>query len=167
MNRFSEFLKDHWLGLIPVILLAFISLRQIYLYNVDNLSRWKGGGFGMFSTIDRRYFHIHLIYKEAIECAEPHIEFDRQFEKIKSYPNYLDLERLTKKLSKKIWIYNFGTKTKQKPTSVKMIGKNQSLRAEDRISNFNAIEIQVFTVKFNKANFTMEPKLIRKMKFLK
>ena len=85
---------------------------------------------------------------------------------VNDYPKYLALEKLTKNLSKKIWIYSFN-KENIKPTSVSMIGRNENLMAEHKIANFQAVEIQIFDVEFNRSTFTLEPKILRKIKFLK
>ncbi len=42
-------------------LLTIVACRQIYLAKTQNLRPWKGGGFGMFSTVDRRFFRSYLI----------------------------------------------------------------------------------------------------------
>ena len=166
MKRQIDEFKKNWLGFIPPILLCLVSLNQIYLYNNDYLNRWKGGGFGMFSTIQDRYFHIHLIRNGVLECANPHIEFSKEFESIRNYPNYLKLEQLSKKLSQKTWVYLFN-KNSRRPTSVKMIGSKETLNAKDRIANFDSIELQVFDVIFHKETFKLEPVLLRKMQFRK
>jgi hypothetical protein len=46
------------------LLLFIIACTQIYLVSVWSLSPWKGGGFGMFSTIDSpsaRFLRLYLI----------------------------------------------------------------------------------------------------------
>jgi hypothetical protein len=41
-----------WRALVPVALLITVAGAQITLARTANLSPWKGGGFGMFSTTD-------------------------------------------------------------------------------------------------------------------
>ena len=53
----------HWAITIPIILLITVACRQLYLVETIGLNRWKGGGFGMFSEISERSYHIHLINK--------------------------------------------------------------------------------------------------------
>ncbi|MFG0284756.1 MAG: hypothetical protein ACF8R7_10080 [Phycisphaerales bacterium JB039] len=38
--------------LAPTFLMCAIALRQMWLATTDTLSPWKGGGFGMFATVD-------------------------------------------------------------------------------------------------------------------
>lgn len=61
----SEQTKRGWalVWLSPVLLCA-IACLQIYLAMTKSLSPWKGGGFGMFSTVDSpdaRFLRIYLI----------------------------------------------------------------------------------------------------------
>ena len=110
MKQQIKFIKQFWIAFIPIILLNIVALRQIYLHNTNYLSRWKGGGFGMFSKINQRFVHIHLIHRNTFECAEFHYEISNDIQKIENYPDYLALEKLTRKLSKKIWVYSFMNK---------------------------------------------------------
>ena len=71
MNNISTFFKKNWPALIPVLILNLVALRQLNLKSVDYLSAWKGGGFGMFSKIHERFYHIHLIRQGSFECAVP------------------------------------------------------------------------------------------------
>lgn len=45
--------KQRLLMLIPVFVLIAIALNEPRLYHQENLTSWKGGGYGMFATIDR------------------------------------------------------------------------------------------------------------------
>jgi hypothetical protein len=48
---------------IPPVLLFVVALHQIYLARSEQLSPWKGGGFGMFSSTElgaARYVRIFL-----------------------------------------------------------------------------------------------------------
>jgi hypothetical protein len=42
-----------WLPWLPPALLVFVALIQITLTQRADLDPWKGGGFGMFSSLDR------------------------------------------------------------------------------------------------------------------
>lgn len=46
--------RDLLLAWLPLVLCLLIVLIQIILTSTTTLSAWKGGGFGMFSTIDKR-----------------------------------------------------------------------------------------------------------------
>jgi hypothetical protein len=51
-------------GYLPVVLLALVALNQIRMAQTTDLTAWKGGGFGMFSTLDRpraRQIRIHVV----------------------------------------------------------------------------------------------------------
>ena len=55
---------------VPSLLLA-IAAVQIYNEHVNDLNPWKGGGFGMFSTVDepgRRIVRSYLIGEEGQEA---------------------------------------------------------------------------------------------------
>lgn len=45
--------KDKFLKFLIPVLLTVVALMQIYNVNANNLTPWKGGGFGMFASIDR------------------------------------------------------------------------------------------------------------------
>lgn len=47
-HRLTRFMER---GLVPLIMVA-IALFQLYLAHTADLSPWKGGGFGMFSSVD-------------------------------------------------------------------------------------------------------------------
>jgi hypothetical protein len=45
-----------WQARVPVVLLLAVALVQLVLVRELGLSPWKGGGFGMFSTLDNSNF---------------------------------------------------------------------------------------------------------------
>jgi hypothetical protein len=167
INDLRNVLRRHWLGVISPVLLCVVALNQLYLYNTDHLNRWKGGGFGMFSTIHRRYVHVHLMNQGALECAEHHRDFRRHFRKIANYPNDRHLEKLSHAFTQREWVYSFGSGAKKKPTSVRMIGTKDSLAANDRRARFDAVEVQVFDVSFTRPTMTVWPRLLRQIRHKK
>ncbi len=78
-------------------LLVLIACLQLIISHQYNLSQWKGGGFGMFSTVDRpnaRIFHAYFITEnDTIKFDIPGNEqFDRLHEIAYTFPinSYLD-----------------------------------------------------------------------------
>jgi hypothetical protein len=68
----SPFAKndDSWRIWVPALLLIVVALCQMVLAKTTLLSPWKGGGFGMFSTIDgttTRYFRVFVEAKDRSE----------------------------------------------------------------------------------------------------
>ena len=59
-----------WRPIVPVALLLAVAAVQVTLVYTAELSPWKGGGFGMFSTTDdsgRRHVRIFVSAKDRSE----------------------------------------------------------------------------------------------------
>ncbi len=61
---------SRWRPLVPALLLTAIACLQIGLAQTVHLSAWKGGGFGMFSTLDDGPRREVRILVEAPERSE-------------------------------------------------------------------------------------------------
>ena len=57
-------------ALIPVVLLLIVAGIQINLAFTKDLTPWKGGGFGMFSTTDANMFRTLRVFVSAPERSE-------------------------------------------------------------------------------------------------
>ena len=57
--------KEGWSAALPAVLLTIVAVTQIVLTQVAMLSPWKGGGFGMFSTLDGRPFRYARLFVRA------------------------------------------------------------------------------------------------------
>jgi hypothetical protein len=55
---------------LPAVLLAVVAALQMILAHTAGLSAWKGGGFGMFSTLDGRPHRGMRIRLEAADRSE-------------------------------------------------------------------------------------------------
>jgi hypothetical protein len=60
--RYAEFL--------PAVLLVLVACGQLVLARTGNLTPWKGGGFGMFSTLDHGAFRRVAIVVDAPDRSE-------------------------------------------------------------------------------------------------
>ena len=56
--------------LLPPILLAAVALIQIGLARAVDLTAWKGGGFGMFATLDHGAYRGVRIVVDAPDRSE-------------------------------------------------------------------------------------------------
>lgn len=70
-----------WRQGVPVLILAVVATVQVGLAKSAGLSAWKGGGFGMFSTIDDAPHRRVRVVVEAPDRSEevalaPSIELD-------------------------------------------------------------------------------------------
>ena len=165
LGHFQEWLKQNWMIVLPILLLHLLAWRQMILSRYDYLDPWKGGGFGMFSTSSNRFYHIHLISKEAFECAEPPEAYYHQLKKVQSYPSYLKLELAARALTAGNWVYDY--KNDGAPPSLVMLKRNQPISHHHKMVPFDSVELQVFDFRFSKRAFTVEPQLLRKLKCLK
>lgn len=59
-----------WRVWLPAVFLIAVAITQIILAKSADLSPWKGGGFGMFATIDGTAFRHTRILVEASERSE-------------------------------------------------------------------------------------------------
>lgn len=167
MNKYREWFKQYWVSLIPVLILSIISIRQLSLVHFDHLNRWKGGGFGMFSTIAERFVHIHLIDRGSFECANFPSEHMQEISKLKNYPSYQKIEQLLKKIFNQPWVYYTKISQGSNKKGVRMIEPFETIAASDKLANFSSVEVQVYDIKFNPKSGVLRPKLIRKMSYSK
>jgi hypothetical protein len=66
--------RSSWLRqrapLLPAVFLVVVAAAQMTVGRAWGLSPWKGGGFGMFSTLDARPFRYVRVYVTAPERSE-------------------------------------------------------------------------------------------------
>lgn len=65
--------------LFPVLVLIAIALNEPRLYHQENLTSWKGGGYGMFATIDKHSWRpvvVTLIFRDRNGENEQAIQVD-------------------------------------------------------------------------------------------
>jgi hypothetical protein len=62
--------RSRWLAVVPALLLVAVAIVQIALALRGPLSPWKGGGFGMFASLDGGSFRTLRVFVEAPERSE-------------------------------------------------------------------------------------------------
>lgn len=95
----------HWIA--PLVLCA-IGLNQLVLVHASALSRWKGGGFGMFATVDSpgaRFLRIYLVTESGrIPTTIPTSLRDASRE-LRTLPTAEHATELARKLAAGTWVY--------------------------------------------------------------
>ena len=103
----SAILKERILIYAAPVLLIFIAGIQIYLAHTQNLTAWKGGGFGMFSTVDSsgaRFFRASLVTSSETFPIEIPQHLRRIARKARAIPTKKHLDHLAKALLEETWI---------------------------------------------------------------
>lgn len=98
-------LQNRRVWLAPICLCVVAGLHAWRVMSAGQ-TPWKGGGFGMFSTIDAehaRYVRAYLVTPTGERPLILPTEFDRKIAELRAAPNREGLEALAQKLSQKNW----------------------------------------------------------------
>ena len=159
----QQWFKKHWRALIPIIVLNIIALRQLHLVNTDHLTRWKGGGFGMFSEISRRFHHIHLMDRGTFKCVDAPLINRRQLRKIDRHPNLNQMEHYLNNIRQYKWRFDRRMVNGKVQRFIRMAGKNEPIQGPDLVPNISSIELHIYDIRFDQVSGSISPKLIRKL----
>lgn len=92
---------------VPVLVLVLVACVQIVVAHNTALTPWKGGGFGMFSTVDadtRRVVQVYLtVDGREVPVAVPD-EFDVQAASLRPMPTERRTERFARRLLEQRWV---------------------------------------------------------------
>ena len=78
-----------------------VALNQMRLAHTTDLTAWKGGGFGMFSTIERpetRYVRCYIIGAGREGAVKVPLELQRLEQHVRNIPSERNLARLAREL---------------------------------------------------------------------
>src|SRR5262245_55806147 len=89
------------------LVLVIVAIQQLYLAHTEHLTPWKGGGFGMFSTVDSRAARFLRIYVSTADGEVP-VEVPRQLQsfasEIRSIPTRDRVTQLAYALAQTTWV---------------------------------------------------------------
>jgi hypothetical protein len=95
--------KAHsWVPLLPAGLLVAIAAGQIHLATRQDLTPWKGGGFGMFSSTDRghnRRLRVWVSGPERSEEVAIPTDLIDMANNVLIFPSHRRLERLGREIA--------------------------------------------------------------------
>lgn len=94
---------------LPPVLLILVSIHHFHHTHVSGLTPWKGGGFGMFSTIDDQDYRRVRIWVHVDGATYPGdvgSAFTRDLARARFLPREKAVEKLGRKLVDAIWVTN-------------------------------------------------------------
>lgn len=99
--------RDTLLILFVPVLLCVVAAVQLYFVDSRALSRWKGGGFGMFTTVDSpsaRFLRVYLISDTGEVPVLIPRELKKLSQKVRVMPSKERMGELTNKLREGTWV---------------------------------------------------------------
>jgi hypothetical protein len=88
-------------------LLVLIACFQIFAAFTNDQSAWKGGGFGMFSTVDSpsaRFLKVYLLSGDEEEAVRVSPRLSRLQRIVRTVPTQENLELMARTLTEETWI---------------------------------------------------------------
>ena len=134
------------LTFVAPFLLVFIAVLQLFFSHQQNLSQWKGGGFGMFSSIDRpnaRIFQSYFITgNQAIPFDIPNTEFFTRLHSIAyTFPTNSNINALLAGLNQLDWFC--------------MDQDKQTTETDDWVYCFSEIEMEQYNREFGEGSYEL------------
>lgn len=91
---------------VPVLLLV-VAAGQSYLVETQNLTQWEGGGFGMFSTVDKRqarFVRCYLLTPAGEVLVKTPAYADEYLLMLQAMPTQARAARLAESLAGQSWV---------------------------------------------------------------
>ncbi len=92
---------------VPALLCA-VTVLQWYLVESRSLTRWKGGGFGMFTTVDSPSARFLRVYLSSESCEVPVLipsQLAKLSHQVRAMPSRPRLEALARALRDGTWVH--------------------------------------------------------------
>jgi hypothetical protein len=93
--------------LLAPICLCLVAALHIWRVNTAGQTPWKGGSFGMFSTIDSessRFVHAYALTNDGPLPLQIPSELEKKVAELRAAPNEEQLRALADKLARRSWI---------------------------------------------------------------
>jgi hypothetical protein len=152
--------KNILLGVVPVIALT-VFVHQLYHVAVFNLSRWKGGGMGMFSTIAapgnrviKAYFQVDAV---RLPIAIPDSKEATAF---RTEPTESNSAKLKARLSEMLWAITSVDASTQRPI-LQSISPEAREKGGHAIIHPDRIDLELWQFSYQRATRTVQLVKIR------
>lgn len=114
-------------------LLAAVALFQAWQTQRYDLSPWKGGGFGMFSTVDdpsARFVRLYLVTDQGVVPAQFPEVYARRVLAIQTMPSPARLEGLARELATATWAFPDLPRRSFESAGVESLGTGETSEGE-------------------------------------
>ncbi|MBD5778789.1 hypothetical protein IEN85_04750 [Pelagicoccus sp. NFK12] len=149
----------------PILLLLGVALTQFYFSRTGELSVWKGGGFGMFSSYDdpgNRLLRVTLV-TESGERFPAAVSLPRgQDAKLRTMPSRQRLRRVMEQFSTAEWLpidHDLSRDEELVQRSFSAIYKNVSSGLSAKMAKelgVEMIEVELNRVRFDRSRGTLK-----------
>jgi hypothetical protein len=154
----------------PPAVLVGVALFQIHRVDVRDLTPWKGGGFGMFSTLDGRE-NRHLIITLLGDGGSTRVVADlptsagvqRLVARARAMPTAENLENLAGELAGLSWRVPYDNESRTGSQRARVLVRRTDLAATRSLS-FDRVEVVAFKLRFESRgndSITPRPEVIR------
>jgi len=155
------------LYLITPVILVLVFIHQFYLVQTKDLTQWKGGGFGMFSTIDsvtEREVRVFLnTENDTIPIIFPFSEeFNLDLRKAKIIPSKDHLNVVFKHIKKEDWYCNYFEENNN-PSCI--LATNLKQESSIKIDSYYSITIRTDKIIYNARKNSLDYSTISKFIF--
>ena len=135
---------------VPSLLLIIICFVQIYLSNFSVLTPWKGGGFGMFSSVNNRFIHMHLYDKDKFYCSDVPNSLKRNRRQMENFPTQRLLKNYASQMISRPWVkktyyLSDGSITER----ARIVEDYERIWNQNDSIYFDALSIEIYDYEFN------------------
>jgi hypothetical protein len=146
---------------IPTLLLCLMASLQIYLVRSSQLSPWKGGGFGMFSTVDSaeaRFLKIFVATPEEQLAVVPPDGLHEEVLRARCFPTVPNLEKIAKQLVAASWVEERLVSPAGRGTivSIRPLARGEKSRPTLRMLSVNSVKVELWRSEFVASDTTLK-----------
>jgi hypothetical protein len=150
---------------IPSALLCVVALHQAYRVSREGLTPWKGGGFGMFSTIDsqaERFVRLSVTTAGGETLAVPiPAEYRRQIDRARLLPWAPATATLAADLLRQAWVRAESQSSGGSSSPARVRLATRGALPDGQPIGAAAMRIEIYTVSFDPTSHRLSTRLLR------
>jgi hypothetical protein len=131
-------------------MLVAIACLQLYLAHAHYLSPWKGGGFGMFASIDSRrarFLRYYLVTADGDIPVEAPARLRPLIDEIRALPRFERMLYLADQLAQATWEPDASSPANHKP--VRFIANGEMKLATGQAVEFWGVRVELWRYGFD------------------
>jgi len=139
-------------------LLVVVAVAQICRVRGYDLTPWKGGGFGMFSsvdTLDARFVSFHVETSTDVVPVEPPSHMAKDILRVRAMPSQDGLNRIARRLAGHIWLKSDG---QSKTPAIVPLERGQGDPLPDEVAPVKSVRVELWRQTFNAEKVRIEAK---------